>query len=350
VSGETAGPPPGPPPGLAAPPGTPGPALPCLAELEAAARVVAEVVPPTPQIAWPLVCARVGATVWLKHENHTPVGAFKVRGGLVYVDELRRARPDVRGLVAATRGNHGQSVAFAARRHGLRAVVVVPHGNSREKNAAMRALGAELVEHGRDFQDAVEHAAGLAGGDGLLAMPSFHPLLVRGVGTWALELLRAVPDLERLYVPVGLGSGICGALAARAALGRAVEVVGVVSAAAPAYARSFAAGAALSVPSTTELADGLAVRTPDPLALRWIREGVARIVEVDDEQVALAMAAVFQDTHNAAEGAGAAGLAALLQERDRNRGRRVATVITGANVDALRFAEVLRRHGAEVAP
>jgi threonine dehydratase len=326
------------------------PALPGLAELESAARVVAGAVPPTPQIAWPLLARRTGAEVWLKHENHTPIGAFKVRGGLVYVDDLRRTRPGVRGLVAATRGNHGQSVAFAARRHGLRAVVVVPHGNSREKNAAMRALGAELVEHGRDFQDAVEHAARLAGTDGLAAMPSFHPLLVRGVGTWALELLRAVPDLERLYVPIGLGSGICGALAARAALGRSVEVVGVVSAAAPAYARSLETGRAVSVPATTEIADGLAVRTPDPLALRWIREGVSRIVEVDDREVAAAMAAIFQDTHNVAEGAGAAGIAALLRERHLNRERRVATPITGANVDADRFAEVLRRHGAGGAP
>jgi threonine dehydratase len=340
-------------PDRAAPPDGSAPApprLPGLAELEAAARVVASAVPPTPQIAWPLLGERAGATVWLKHENHTPVGAFKVRGGLVYVDDLRRTRPDVRGLVAATRGNHGQSVAFAARRHGLRAIVVVPQGNSREKNAAMRALGAELVEHGRDFQDAVEHAARVAEAEGLVAMPSFHPLLVRGVGTWALELLRAVPDLERIYVPIGLGSGICGVLAAREALGRAVEVVGVVSAAAPAYARSFEAGRAVSVPATTEIADGLAVRTPDPLALRWIREGVARIVEVDDREVAAAMAAIFRDTHNVAEGAGAAGLAALLRERELNRGRRVATAITGANVDGDRFAEVLRRHGAGGAP
>jgi threonine dehydratase len=339
-------------PGSGAPGGSgpAGPSLPGLAELEAAARVVAAAVPPTPQVAWPLLCARAGATVWLKHENHTPVGAFKVRGGLVYVDALRRSRPEVRGLVAATRGNHGQSVAFAARRHGLRAVVVVPHGNSREKNAAMRALGAELVEHGRDFQDAVEHAARIARSEGLHPMPSFDPLLVQGVGTWAVELLRAVPDLERVYVPIGLGSGICGVLAARAALGRALEVVGVVSAAAPAYARSLEAGTPVSVPATTELADGLAVRSPDPLALRWIREGVARVVEVDDREVAEAMAAVFQDTHNVAEGAGAAGLAALLRERAANRGCRVATVITGANVDAGRFAEVLRLHAAGVAP
>jgi threonine dehydratase len=325
------------------------PSLPGLDELEAAAALIREAVPPTPQIAWPLLSARAGATVWLKHENHTPVGAFKVRGGLVYLDALRRDRPDVRGVVTATRGNHGQSIAFAARRHGLRAVVVVPDGNNPEKNAAMRALGAELVEHGADFQDAAEHAGRLAEAEGLFRLPSFDPLLVRGVGTYALELLRAVPGLERIYVPIGLGSGICGVLAARAALGLGLEVVGVVSSAAPAYARAFASGVPGSVPAATALADGVAVRTPDPLALRWIREGVARIVEVSDAEVASAMAALFRDTHNAAEGAGALGLAGLLRERDRNRGRSVATVLSGANVDASTFAEVLRS-GPPAAP
>ncbi len=317
--------------------------LPTLVELEDAARVVYAAMTPTPQYAWPLLADRTGARVWLKHENHTPVGAFKVRGGLVYLDWLARAHPEVRGVVAATRGNHGQSVGFAARRHGLRAVVVVPRGNSPEKNAAMRGLGVELVEHGQDFQDALEHAARLAAAEGLWRMPSFDPLLVSGVGTWALELLRAAPDLERLYVPIGLGSGICGALAAREALGRRLEVVGVVSAGAPAYARAFESGAPDPAPVTTEVADGMAVRTPDREALALIRRGVARIVEVTDGEVEAAMAALFRDTHNAAEGAGAAGLAALLKEREANRGLAVGLVLTGANADADRFAGVLRR-------
>lgn len=317
--------------------------LPTLAEMEEAARVVYAAMPPTPQHAWPLLAARAGARVVVKHENHTPVGAFKVRGGLVYLDWLSRAHPEVRGVVAATRGNHGQSVGFAARRHGLRAVVVVPRGNSPEKNAAMRALGVELQEHGQDFQDALEQAGRLAAAEGLWPMPSFDPLLVRGVGTWALELLRAAPDLETLYVPIGLGSGICGALAARAALSRRLEVVGVVSAGAPAYARAFETGEPRPFPATTEVADGVAVRTPDPAALALIRRGVARVVEVTDAEVEAAMAALFQDTHNLAEGAGAAGLAALLKERERNRGRSVGLVITGANVDAVRFAAALRR-------
>jgi threonine dehydratase len=323
--------------------------LPTLAELEDAARVVYAAMPPTPQYAWPLLGARTGARVWLKHENHTPVGAFKVRGGLTYLDWLARAHPEARGVVAATRGNHGQSVGFAARRHGLRAVVVVPHGNSPEKNAAMRGLGVELREHGRDFQDALEHAAQLAAAEGLWRMPSFDPLLVRGVGTWALELMRAAPDLAQLYVPIGLGSGICGALAAREALGRRLEVVGVVSAGAPAYARAFASGVPEPAPVTTEVADGMAVRTPDPEALALIRRGVARIVEVTDGEVEDAMAALFRDTHNVAEGAGAAGLAALLREREVNRGRAVGLVLTGANVDAGRFARALSRAGAGIA-
>ncbi|HSN91196.1 MAG TPA: threonine dehydratase [Anaeromyxobacteraceae bacterium] len=319
--------------------------LPTLAEIEAAARIVYAAMPPTPQYAWPLLSARCGARVVVKHENHTPVGAFKVRGGLVYFDWLARAHPEVRGVVTATRGNHGQSVGFGARRHGLRAVVVVPRGNSPEKNDAMRALGVELVEHGADFQEAAEHAAGLAAAEGLWRVPSFDALLVRGVSTYALELLRAVPDLERLYVPIGLGSGICGVLAARDALGRSLEVVGVTSSGAPAYARSFASGRPESHPVTTQVADGVAVRTPDPEALALVRRGAARVVEVSDAEVEAAMAALFTDTHNAAEGAGAAGLAALLREREANRGRTVGFVLTGANVDADRFADVLRRHG-----
>jgi len=320
--------------------------LPTLSEIEAAARVVYAAMPPSPQYAWPLLSARCGARVIVKHENHTPVGAFKVRGGLVYFEWLARVHPEVRGVVTATRGNHGQSVGFAARRHGLRAVVVVPHGNSPEKNDAMRALGVDLVEHGQDFQDAVDHAGRLAAAEGLWRVPSFDPALVRGVSSYALELLAAVPDLERLYVPIGLGSGLCGVLAAREALGRRLEVVGVTSAGAPAYARSVGSGRLESHPVATQVADGMAVRTPDPDALALIRRGCARIVEVTDAQVEAAMAALFTDTHNAAEGAGAAGLAALLRERDANRGRTVGFVLTGGNVDAARFADVLRRNGA----
>ena len=319
------------------------PTLPTLAELERAAELVYRAMPPTPQYAWPLLCERVGAEVWVKHENHTPVGAFKVRGGLVYIDALRRARPGVEGVITATRGNHGQSVGFAARRYGIRAAVVAPHGNSVEKNAAMRALGVELIERGRDFQAAAEAADELAVERGWHRLPSFHPLLVTGVGTYALELFRAVSTLGTVYVPIGMGSGLCGVLAAREALGLSTGVVGVVSAAAPAVARSLAAGRVISHEATTRVADGLACRTPDPAGLELMRRGVARVVAVTDDEVEAAMRALFTDTHNVAEGGGAAALAALLQEQERARvrGRRVAVVLSGGNVDRTTFAGIL---------
>jgi threonine dehydratase len=292
--------------------------LPTLADLEAAAALVYAVMPPTPQYRWPLLEARAGCEVWVKHENHTPAGAFKVRGGIVYFDELARAVPHVAGVVTATRGNHGQSVGLAARRHGIPAAIVVPHGNSREKNAAMRALGVELIEEGHDFQAASDAAAEIARERGWHRMPSFHPALVAGVGTYALELLRAAPHVEAVYVPIGLGSGICGVLAAREALGHACEVVGVVSTGAPAYARSLAGDAIVSHDVTTMLADGMACRVPNADAFAMMRGRVDRVVEVTDDEVAEAMRALYADTHNVAEGGGAASLAALLQSPPSN--------------------------------
>ena len=293
--------------------------------------------PPTPQIRWPLLCARAGAEVWVKHENHTPAGAFKVRGGIVYIDQLRRREPEVTGVAAATRGNHGQSVAFAATRAGLRAVIVVPHGNSPEKNAAMRAFGAELIEHGADFQEAYEYLATLAEAEHLHLVRSFDPALVAGVGTYALELFRAVPSLETVYVPIGMGSGICGTIAARNALGLKTEIVGVVASGAPAYALSFNARHVVTAGADT-MADGLACRVPDPEALEIMLDGASRIVTVDDAEIQAAMRHLFSDTHSAAEGAGAAALAALLKERT---GRRAAVILSGANVDSDVFARVL---------
>ena len=316
--------------------------LPSLAELEAATALVrAAGVPPTPQFTWPLLNARAGCEVWVKHENHTQVGAFKVRGGLVYFDWLARTQPGVRGVIAATRGNHGQSVAFAAQRNGLRAVIVVPRGNSSEKNAAMRALGAELVEHGEDFQAALEHAQRLAAAQGLHAMPSYDRQLVAGVGTLALEFLRGTPPLDVVYMPIGLGSGICAMMAARDALGLKTKVVGVVSAHVPAYARSFAARRVEAHPVSTRIADGMAVRTPNAEALAHILRGAERIVEVTDDAVEAAMRALFSDTHNGAEGAGAAALAAVFQDRSALAGRRAGVVLTGGNVDRSAFARVL---------
>lgn len=319
--------------------------LPAPDRLHDALRLVHAVQPPTPQIRWPLLERRLGTEAWLKHENHTAIGAFKLRGGLTFMDHLRRNRPAVTAVVTATRGNHGQSVALAARRAGLTAVVVVPHGNSAEKNAAMAALGAELVEHGADFQDAAEHARTLCLTRGLFMVPSFHEALVRGVATCGMELLQAAPELHTVYVPIGLGSGICGMIAARAALNHRCRIVGVVSSAAPAYALSFRAGQPVSHPVATRVADGLAVRTPSDEALGLIWRHVDRVVAVGDDAVEEAMRALFTDTHNVAEGAGAAALAAALQEHGRTAGRPVGMVLSGGNVDAAAFAAILAAGG-----
>jgi threonine dehydratase len=316
--------------------------LPTLQQIEDAAALVHSVIAPTPQIAWPLLAERAGAEIWVKHENHTPIGAFKIRGGLVYLADLKKARPEVAGVITATRGNHGQSVALAARRLGLAAVIVVPFGNSREKNAAMRAFGAELVEHGSDFQEAAEFAERLAEERRLDFVRSYHPLLVAGVATYALELFRAVAELDTVYVPIGMGSGISGVIAVRDALGLKTKIVGVVAEGAPAYALSFAAGKPVSTNTAETMADGVACRVPDPLAFATIRRGAERIVTVSDSEIRAAIRALYTDTHNLAEGAGAAALAALLQEKARMAGKRVAIVLSGGNIDKALFADVLR--------
>jgi threonine dehydratase len=304
-----------------------------LKQLERAHGVVGAAMPPTPAYAWPLLSERLGAIAVVKHENHTPIGAFKVRGGLVYVDALKRERPHTAGLISATRGNHGQSLAFAASRYGVPVTIYVPHGNSVEKNRAMRAFGARLVEHGEDFQSAAEEAGRRAEVDGLEFVPSFHRDLVMGVATYALELLRKVPDLDVLYVPIGQGSGICGCILARDLLGLTTEIVGVQSTEAPSYALSFAAGTVVRTNSSNTLADGLATRVPDADALAIIRKGASRIVQVTDDEVAAAIRAYWTDTHNLAEGAGAAALAAALQEKPKIRGKRVGLILSGGNID-----------------
>jgi len=316
--------------------------LPRLAQLEKAATLVASAIRPTPEIWWPALSARCGVEVWVKHENYTPIGSFKVRGGLVYVDDLLQRGSAPAGVIAATRGNHGRSIAFAARRRTLRATIVVPHGNSVEQNAAIRAFGAELIEHGRDFQDALEYATQFAQERRLTMVPSFDEPLVRGVATYGLELLRAVDGLETVYVPIGLGSGICGTIAAREALGLTTKIVGVVSEAAPAYALSFAARKPVSTNSANTEADGIAVRVPHPEAVEIINHFVERIVSVSDREIEQAMRAYFTDTHNVAEGAGAAPLAALIKELDQMRGRRVGLVLSGGNVDRATYARILR--------
>jgi len=314
--------------------------LPKLNEIESAAQLIYQSMPATPQYSWPLLNARAGAEVWLKHENHTPVGAFKVRGGLVYMDWLRRERPEVKTVVSATRGNHGQSLAFAAAKYGIRVVIVVPFGNSVEKNRALRALGAELVEFGEDFQSASEHAQHLERENNWHRVPNFDVRLMSGVATGALELFTACQGIETVYVPIGMGSGVCGAIAVRNALGLPAKIVGVVSSHAPAYAISFAAGEVTEHEVGTVIADGVACRRPDAAALEIIRAGMDRILMVDDDEVKEAMRACFADTHNVAEGAGAVGLAALLKDRAAG-GECVATMLTGGNVDGAVFADVL---------
>jgi threonine dehydratase len=312
-----------------------------LEDIESASRTVYAAMSPTPQYCWPLLCERLGAEVWVKHENHSPVGAFKIRGGLVYFAHLAQSGYIPRGVISATRGNHGQSVGFGARRYGIPATIVVPHGNSVEKNAAMRALGATLIEHGDDFQAAREFAEALAREQSLHMVPSFHPLLLAGVATYSLELLRAVKDIDIAYVPIGLGSGICGMLAARTALKLKTEVVGVVSAHASAYAKSFSARRLIESPANTELADGMACRIPEPAALELIWKGVDRMVQVTDAEVAAAMRTLFECTHNICEGAGAAAAAAATQESSRVAGRRIALILSGGNIDRQVFARVL---------
>ena len=311
-----------------------------LSDLNAAADLVRKTLPPTPQIRWPLLEARIGTPVWVKHENHTPIGAFKIRGGLVFMDSLLKKHPDAKGVIAATRGNHGQGVALAATKAGLTSTVVVPHGNNPEKNAAMAALGARLIEYGRDFQESLEYAAKLAASEGLHFVPSFDPALMLGASTYSKELLEAVPALDALYVPIGLGSGICGAITARDALGRKTEIIGVSAANAPAYALSFKAGQPVDADTNT-IADGMACRVADPRAVEIICKGASRVITVSENEIRQAMKILFTDTHNAAEGAGAAALAGLIQEREKMRGRTVAVVLSGANVDNKLFTQVL---------
>ena len=310
------------------------------ADLERAAALVHTAMAPTPQYAWPLLCERAGTEVWVKHENHTATGAFKIRGGLVMLDSLKRAKPGLAGVVSATRGNHGQSIAYAGRRHGVRTVIVVPHGNSRDKNAAMRAWGAELIEHGRDFDEAREHAAKLAREQGLESIGPFHVELVAGVGSYALELFSAVTDLDAVYVPIGCGSGICGLIAWRDALGLKTRIIGVVSESADCYALSFEAGRPVETKSANTFADGMAVRVPVPAALAMIRAGAERIVRVSDDEVKAAVRHFYTDTHNLIEGAGAAPFAALLKDREK-RGKRFAVIASGGNIDREAYLSAL---------
>ncbi len=308
--------------------------------LERAARLVHAAMPPTPQLCWPLLNRRAGCEVWVKHENHTATGAFKIRGGIVMIDALKRAQPKLAGVVSATRGNHGQSLAWSGRRHGLRTVIVVPHGNSSDKNAAMRAWGAELIEHGRDFDEAKDHAAALAREQGLESIGPYHPELVAGVGSYAFELFSAAADLDAVYVPIGCGSGISGLIAWRDALGLKTKIIGVVSDRADCYALSFESGKPVETASANTFADGMAVRVPVPAALDVIRAGAERILRVTDDEVKAAVRCFYSDTHNLIEGAGAAPLAALLKD-GKKKGGRFAVIASGGNIDREAYLSAL---------
>ena len=318
--------------------------LPTLSEIEAAAEVVYREFAATPQYRWATLSARLGTDCWVKHENHTPVGAFKIRGGLTYFDRLKQRGALPKEVISATRGNHGQSVGWAARAHGLACSIVVPHGNSVEKNAAMRALGVNLIEHGDDFQASREHAYRLADERGAHMVPSFHADILRGVSTYWWEFFKAVPALDVVYVPIGQGSGACSAIAAKLALNHPARIVGVVSAHATTYADSIAAGRVVEAPVSTVLADGMACRVADAEALAVLREHLSGIVQVTDDEVAQAMRALFADTHNVAEGAGAASFAAAWQQREQLKGKVVGTTLCGGNVDSAVFVEVLAGH------
>lgn len=315
--------------------------LPTLSEIESAKALIRPHIRETPTYRWPLLEADLGCELWMKHENHTPVGAFKIRGGLVYMDELKRHQPGVAGVIAASTGNHGQSIAYAARRNGLRAVIVVPHGNNPEKNAAMRSLGAELVEHGREFQEALEYSRELAAREELHAVPSFHSWLVRGVATYALELFHSVADLDAILVPIGLGSGFCGIASAREALGLKTKIIGVVSAHAPAYALSFQQRQFIEQPSQTRVAEGVACKTPNPDALQHILHHAHDILTVTDEEALAAMREIIQSTHNIAEGSGALAYAALKNHSTAWQGKRVACILSGANASMPILREAL---------
>ena len=319
--------------------------LPSLDEIHEAQKVIYSIMQPTPQLSWPLLNQRLGTEVWVKHENHTPIGAFKARTAIVYVAELLKREKGIRGLITATRGNHGQSVALAGQRFNVPVTIVVPFGNSVEKNAAMRGQGAKLIEFGGDFQESREYAARLAAEQGLHMVQPYHRDIVKGVASYWMELFESVPDLERVYVPIGMGSGICAACAVRNGLGLKTKIVAVVADGAPAYGLSLEQGRTVEAEVTTNIADGMACRTPDDDALAIMRQNVERVVRVSDDEIRRAMKIYFTDTHNVVEGAGAAALAAALKEKPSIPGKRVGVVATGGNVDYNVFAGVLLAGG-----
>src|SRR3954462_1545931 len=325
-----------------------GTQLPTLQEVGEAQKLVHHLMLPTSKISCPLLNQKLEAQVWIKHENHTPIGAFKARSAVFYAAQLFRNGNQIKGMITATRGNHGQSVGLAGQRFNVPDTMGVPHGNSVEKNTAMRSQGARLIEFGQDFQESREHAQKLSEEQGLHFVPPFHRDIVTGVATYWMECLTPVPDLDAVYVPIGMGSGICGACAVRNGLNLKTRIIGVAAEGAPAYALSYEAGRTIEAPVTTLIADGMACRTPDDDAFEIIQKNIDRMVRVSEDELRHALRVYFSDTHNVIEGAGAASLAAALKEKSSVAGRRIALIATGGNVDRDVFTKVLAER--DVAP
>ncbi len=309
----------------------------------AARKTVYRHLKPTPLIGHPLLSEWLGFPAWVKHENHNPTGSFKIRGGFNLVSHLSESEKS-RGVITATRGNHGQSVALACRTYGVRCVIAVPEGNNPEKNEAMKAFGSELLVHGRDFDEARERVEQIQAEQRLRYIHSANePLLVEGVGTYALEILEELPDVDCILVPVGGGSGISGVLTAVRAAAPKVQVIGVQAANAPSIYLSWKKGEKVTTDSADTMADGLATRVPFEMTFDIIHRYVDEVVTVTEEELMEAVFRIFQTTHNVAEGAGAATTAAAFKLRSRLAGKKVALVLSGGNITASLFQQVLER-------
>jgi len=310
-----------------------------LDELHQAKELIHTVMPATPAYNWPQINSNTGCNVWVKHENHTPTTAFKVRGGIYLLDKLSRSKNKPPGIISATRGNHGQSLSFSGASKGIPVVIVAPECNSADQNRAIKSFGAKLILHGVDFEASRQYSHKLQEENGYFHVPPFCRDLVIGVATYALEFMSAVKDLDTIYVPVGMGSGICGLIKTRDLLGLKTKIVGVVAEGAPTFYQSFQAGHIIPTSEANTIADGVATSSPMEEGFEIIKHGAERIVKVSDQQIAEAMYQYYKFTHNLAEGAGATALAALNKEKQLMAGKKVGVILTGGNIDFKRFCE-----------
>jgi len=304
-----------------------------LMELEQAATDIYQVTPATPQYNWPLLAKTTGCDVWVKHENHTPTAAFKVRGGIHLLNQLMKANNKPKGIISATRGNNGQSLSYASKRAGLPLTIVVPECNNIDQNNAIQGFGADLVVHGKDFEAARKHSLILQQELGYQAIAPFEKSLIVGVASYAIELFSAIKDLDTVYVPIGMGSGICGLIKTRDLLNLKTKIVGVVAEGAPTFALSFAAGKVVNTDYANTIADGVATSAPIEEAFEIIKKGASRVITVNDLEIAKAMYQYYQTTHNLSEGAGAVPLAGLMKEKQQMKGKKVGLILSGGNID-----------------